>query len=276
MGKQKVIEQLIDKELSKDEFEIDISYTDYAKHAIEISQTNANNYDVIVSVGGDGSINEIARGLINTNCTLAIIPTGSGNGLARHLKIPLNLTKAVQLIKAGKTQKIDSIKINNEYFFCTAGTGFDAEVAWKFAEAPKRGFWTYTKIVTKSIFNYQPKEITIKNESSEKKYDKALFATFANANQFGNNVIISPKSKINDGQFRFVVIDKFPLLYYPVFGYYLLTRKLNNFKYYSEVIAKDLTIFISNNKIHIDGEPVDLGSQLKIEVIPESLNVIVP
>ncbi|MCB0400980.1 MAG: hypothetical protein KDD41_02775, partial [Flavobacteriales bacterium] len=230
--------------------------------------------DIIVAVGGDGSVNEIARGLINQPCTLAIIPTGSGNGLARHLNIPMNLSKALDRIKAGKAISIDSVQINNEYFFCTAGAGFDAYVGWKFATAKKRGFWSYTKIVMKSILSYQPQPIRIKVGEEEHRFDNPLFATCANANQFGNNVIISPRSVINDGHIRFIEIDKFPLIYYPVFGYYLLTKKLYNFKYYFEVKAKEITIFISNEDIHIDGEPVNLGNVLNIKVIPGSLNVI--
>ncbi len=214
--------------------------------------------------------------MINTNCALAIVPTGSGNGLARHLKIPLNLSKAVNLIKNGRVLKIDSISINNDYFFCTAGVGFDAYVGWKFAKAKKRGFWSYTKIVLSSIFSYQPSKLSVKENETIKEFEKPLLATFANANQFGNNVVISPKSKIDDGNIRFVIIEKFPFFYYPVFGYYLLTKKLNNFKYYSELKDKEITTFISNNKIHIDGEPVDLGDKLEIKVIPQSLKVIVP
>ncbi len=196
--------------------------------------------------------------------------------MARHLKIPLNLTKAVSLIKTGTIKKIDAVSINNDYFFCTAGAGFDAFVGWKFAEASKRGFWSYTKIVLNSISSYQPHPLNVKFDNTEKSFNTPLIATCANANQFGNNVVISPLSKINDGYVRFIVIDKFPLIYYPLFGYYLLTKKLNNFKYYSELKVKELTIFISEKKIHIDGEPVDLGEELRIKVLPKSLNVIVP
>lgn len=276
IGKQKVIEKLIDTEFDRSLFDIIINYTERSKHAIEISKNNAKNYDIIVAVGGDGSVNEIARGLLNSNTLLAIVPAGSGNGLARHLKIPLNLTKALKLIINGRKKKIDAIKVNDEYSFCTTGVGFDAFVSWKFSESKKRGFWTYTKISLKSLLNYQPAEYKVIADGKEEVFSDTIIATFANANQYGNNFIISPNSKINDGYIRLIVIKKFPFIYYPVFAYYLLTKKLNNFSYCTEIKAKEFTIFNLSNKIHIDGEPIEMNHKISLTVLPKSLNVIVP
>lgn len=276
MGKQKVIEKLIEGEFSTDNFDISIEYTRSAKHAIQISNNHVNNFNIIVAVGGDGSVNEIARGLINTNTKLAIIPTGSGNGLARHLNIPLDLKKALSLIKEGKITTIDSIKVNDEYFFCTAGIGIDAFISWKFAKAKKRGFWSYLKITINSFHKYKPKDYKFLINNVERDFKKVMLATVANANQFGNNVIISPNSIIDDGLVRLIIIKKFSFIYVPSFIYYLLAKKIHKFKYCEEFKTDQLTIFNDLYKIHLDGEPIETDKKIEIKTIPQSLKIIVP
>ncbi len=207
---------------------------------------------------------------------MAIIPTGSGNGLARHLKIPLNTKKAVELINRGNFKTIDSIKINDDYFFCTAGFGLDAYVSWKFARAQKRGFWSYVKITLQSVLNYKPKDYKIIVDKKEDQFNNAVLATFANANQYGNNFIISPNSVINDGYVRLIFVQKFPLIYTPVFAYFLLTKQLPKFKFTKEFIGKKITLINKKKKIHIDGEPIKMAKKINVKVIPASLKIIAP
>ena len=151
-GKQKVVEYLIEKFLDFSKFEITIKYTEKPKHAIEISKQSVTEYDIIVAVGGDGSVNEVAKALINSNAILGIIPTGSGNGLSRHLKIPMNLKKAVSNLNNLNIQEIDTATINGYHFLGTAGIGFDAHIGWKFSTAKKKRFLDILKNNLKRVF----------------------------------------------------------------------------------------------------------------------------
>lgn len=266
---------MINESIESKQFEVDIIYTQYAKHAKYLCNEKSAKYNRIVAVGGDGSVNEIAQGLINKNTALAIIPAGSGNGLARHLNIPLQLKRAIKVAFTGMPILIDSIKLNDEYFFCTAGLGFDADVSWEFAKTKKRGFWSYFKIVLKNYLKYTPKTFKVKINNQELEIKNKTIITIANASQYGNNIIIAPKAEINDGFVRLITIDKFPFIHLPAFTYYLLTKKINKFRFYEEYLAKEITIFSNNNQIHIDGEPVETDKNISINVIPQSLKVIV-
>ncbi|PJB15596.1 MAG: diacylglycerol kinase [Flavobacteriales bacterium CG_4_9_14_3_um_filter_32_8] len=276
IGKQKVVEHLIEYYLDKKQFDVDINYTQRHKHGEEISAENAGKYDIIVAVGGDGSVNQIGKQLIHTKTTLAIIPTGSGNGLARHLKIPLKIKKALLLINKGNTKLIDTVKINEAYFIGTAGVGFDAYISWKFSEAKKRGFWTYLKIALTGFLKYQPTNYIIHYDGKEKIIKKGWLVTFTNSSQYGNNVFISPNAIIDDGLIRLMIIQKFPLIYFPIFVVYFLLKQIHQFKFTTEIVSRKITLINPNIKIHIDGEPIIMGNKIEVEAMPQSLKVIVP
>ena len=160
VGRQKVIEELIDKYLDRTIFEYEISYTKAAKHATELAKEAAKrNVDIVVAVGGDGSVNEVSRGLIGTKTAMAIIPTGSGNGLARYLNISLNLKSAMTIINQCNIKTIDTIQLNNETFANVAGIGFDAHIGWEFAKFGKRGFSSYLKVITREFPKYKAQEL---------------------------------------------------------------------------------------------------------------------
>jgi diacylglycerol kinase family enzyme len=188
----------------------------------------------------------------------------------------MSLKKAIELINRGKTKAIDAIQINDDYFLGTAGVGFDAYISWKFDEAPTRGLWTYVKVAFKGFFNYKAQDYQLKFDGKEQSISKGMLVTFANSSQYGNNIEISPESSIDDGSVRLVTVKKFPILYLPSFAYYLLTKKVHKFKYTEEIKTDKITLINPKNKIHIDGEPIEMGNQLDIEVIPKSLNIIVP
>jgi diacylglycerol kinase family enzyme len=196
--------------------------------------------------------------------------------LARHLKIPLNIKNAISLINNGNTKLIDTIKINDDYFIGTAGVGFDAYISWEFAESKKRGFWTYLKIALTGFFKYQPSDYVIKYDGKEKTIKKGWLVTFTNSSQYGNNVIISPNSIIDDGYIRLICIRKFPIIYFPVFVFYFLIKRILKFKFTDEIISKKITLINPNTKIHIDGEPIIMDNKIELEVLPQSLKVLVP
>jgi len=205
---------------------------------------------------------------------MAIIPTGSGNGLARHLRIPLNLKKAVLLLNHHKILKIDTGKINNKIFIGVAGVGFDAHIGWLFSKSKKRGFLTYAKIALNEFFKYSENEYIIKigNETIKQ---KAFFITLANSNQFGNNVVISPKSNINDGYLRVIILKKFPFTQWLNFLIKIFNFRIDKFKYWEEYKTKKISIEAPTKVYHIDGEPIEMPLIVDVEIVPSSLNVII-
>lgn len=272
-GNNKTVELLIEKHLDKTIYLPTIIYTEKPKHAIEIVKKERDNFSVFVAVGGDGSVNEVALSLINTEKTIGIIPTGSGNGLARHLSISTNIKKAIETINQQKTKRIDTALINGVPFLGTAGTGFDAHIGWKFAAAKKRGFWTYVKITVKEYFNYKEANYFINIDGLETQ-EKALLITFANSNQYGNNAFVSPNSIIDDGFLRLIVLKKFPLYYSFLFAYKLFTKKFHTFNYVTELKGKNITIKAAKKELHIDGEPFLLDNELTLSINHKSLTVI--
>lgn len=276
IGRQKIIERLIDEHLDRTIFEYEIAYTKAAKHAIELAKDAASRkIDIIVAVGGDGSVNETAKGLVNTDSSLAIIPTGSGNGLARHLKIPLDLKKAMQVINRGKEQKIDTINLNDETFVNVAGIGFDAHIGWEFARFGKRGFSSYVKVIMREFPKYKAQdfELTIDGKTLTQ---NAYLISFANGSQWGNNAYIAPTADISDGIMDIAILRDFKLMNGLAIGYHLFKKTLHKSHYLEVIKAKEVIVKQPGIIAHIDGEPIEAGNELKIKVNPLSLKVIVP
>ena len=149
------IPSLIEKYLNHDCFDYEIAKTAYAGHAVELAtKAKDEGIDIVVAIGGDGTVNEVARAVVHSNTALGIIPCGSGNGLARHLMLPMNVAKAIQIINEAEIHLLDYGIINDHPFFCTCGMGFDAFISHKFAEAGKRGPITYVENVLKGGLQY--------------------------------------------------------------------------------------------------------------------------
>jgi len=187
-----------------------IIFTEYPGHAHDIAtEMVRQGITTIVAVGGDGTVNEVASALVKTNCRLGIIPAGSGNGLARHLGIPLQVPEALELILHHRIQNIDAGKVNGKYFFCTCGTGFDASVGKKFSRDSRRGMLSYVRATIHQYINYSPKSYTLKTSNKKVKL-KAFLVTFANSGQYGNNAYIAPNAVIDDGMLDLCILRPFP------------------------------------------------------------------
>jgi diacylglycerol kinase (ATP) len=276
IGKQKVIEKLIDRHLNRALYDYEIAYTKAAKHATEIArQAAANNFNIAVAVGGDGSVNEIAKGLIGTATAIALIPTGSGNGLARHLKIPLNLKKAMEIINNGKETYIDSIQFNDETFVNIAGIGFDAHIGWEFSKFGKRGFSSYLRIIMREFANYKAQdfELIIDGKSVHK---NAYLISFANGSQWGNNAYIAPLADVADGVMDIAILKKISLKNGIPIGYKLFKKTLHQSSYLEIIKAKEVIVKQTKAIAHIDGEPIEIDKTIHIKVNPLSLKIIVP
>jgi len=240
---------------------------DFAKKALGQGATR------IIAVGGDGTINEVASVLVGKSIALGIIPVGSGNGLARHLNIPLNYKKAFQKALVGATIKIDVGHINNRPFFCTAGVGFDAAVAHRFANSKGRGLLNYIKATIITLFKYKPIQVSINNAPVENIFSLSI----ANANQFGNNAFISPFSNIQDGQLELVKIGILNKWQAGIIAVRLFKKSIHHSNDVHIIACKTASIYYAKNApIHIDGENLVTDNQLlNITISPLALNVIV-
>lgn len=276
VGRQKVIEKLIDEKLDRSLFDYEIAYTKAAKHAIELSKDAAlRKVDIVVAVGGDGSVNEVSKGLINTATAIAIIPTGSGNGLARHLNIPLHLKKAMEVINAGKQTSIDTIQMNEETFANVAGVGFDAHIGWEFAKFGKRGFSSYVKVIIRELPRYKAQdfELIIDGKSTIK---NAYLMSFANGSQWGNNAYIAPTADVSDGLMDIAILKDFNFMNAIAIGYRMFNKSLDKSSFMEVIKTKEVLVKQKGIIAHIDGEPIEVGNEIRIKVNPLSLKVIVP
>ena len=276
IGRQKVIEKLIDQHLNRTLFDYEIVFTKAAKHATEFArQAAADNFNIVVAVGGDGSVNEVAKGLISSNTALAIIPTGSGNGFARHLKISLDLKKAMDSINAAKEILIDTVQFNDETFVNIAGVGFDAHIGWEFSKYGKRGFSSYLKVTLRELpkFKTQDFELIIDGKSLSK---KAFLITFANGSQWGNNAYIAPLAGATDGLMDITVLKKISIFNVFSIAYRLFNKTLQLSPHVEIIKTKEVFVKQHNTIAHIDGEPIEIGKLISVKVNPLSLRVIVP
>jgi len=277
IGKQKDVGRVISERLDKTRFTYSVVHTDKPGDAVEISRRAAEEgVEVVVAVGGDGTVNETATGLIGTATALAIIPAGSGNGLARHLKIPISIKRAIDIINRGNILKIDTATINDQLFVNVAGVGFDASIARKFARAGKRGFSTYLRITSDTYKNYEPKQYTLVVDGKVIKR-RALFISFANSSQFGNNTSIDPAASINDGFIDVCIVGKMPYWKAIFLSPLLFLGKFDQTRYVEIIRAKEVVLKRKKGKnIHLDGDPKIMGNELTMKINPLSLNVLVP
>lgn len=276
-GKNNPLEKYIEERFGNPDFSYKIVHTERPGHATDLSKTAvAEGTDIIVAVGGDGTVNETARAIIGTECALGIIPTGSGNGLARHLKLPFNIKKAIDNIGVGKFIKIDTATLDDKVFLSMAGVGYDAHVAKKFAKAGKRGFLTYFKIVSSDYKGYKPRKYKLILDGKTIKRT-AFMVSFANSNQFGNNTSIDPNAKLDDGYIDVCIVRKVPMIRLPFVLPLLFIGKFDKTFYIEIIRAKTITIKRKKGKaIHLDGDPYDSGKQFEIKIYPLSLKIIVP
>lgn len=258
----------------------EIKLTEKAGHAIELSeQVKQNKNYVVVSVGGDGSLNEIGRGLVGGKASIGIIPVGSGNGLARHLGISLNVTSALQQLLSEKEIKMDVGFLNDQPFLVTAGIGFDAEVAYNFAKRKTRGLLGYVKETIKLYPGYTANMYKITSPEIETTV-KAFSITIANSSQYGNDAVIAHEARVDDGLLDLCVIKSYPKVFGPQIGLNLFIKNLHNSKFYETIKTKSITIESSDLhktcNIHIDGESIRTNYPVTIRIQEGAIRLVVP
>lgn len=267
-----LIEQVIDPE----RFDSEIIRTEYAGHASVIAaQCAAEGVDICVAVGGDGTVNEVARSLVHSQTALGIIPCGSGNGLARHLCLPMDTRGALEIINMGKTDLFDYGTINNQPFFCTCGMGFDAFISLKFAKSGKRGLTTYVENVLKEGLSYKPDTYIVQDETGKHRYQAFLIAC-ANAAQYGNNAYIAPGASMQDGVMDVIVMEPFNVLEAPALAADLFAKTLDNNSHVKRFQARHIHIHREHpGAVHFDGDPVHMDKEIDIEIKALGLKVVI-
>jgi YegS/Rv2252/BmrU family lipid kinase len=261
--------------LNRDKFIRSYSHSQYAGHAKEIAKKAVeNNTDVVVAVGGDGTINEIASQLVNTKTALAIVPCGSGNGLARDLKIPLDYKNAILQMNDFQTKKIDAGICNGQFFFSLTGVGYDAKVAYDFNRSKKRKFLGYAWAILKDFFSAHEQQYEIELDQ-EKISGKYFFVTIANCSQWGYGVKVAPDAKLDDGVFNVTLCKKPSLLFIVPFIIKLLSGKIDTSKYCTIKTSKKVSIN-SNNEFyyHLDGDAKGATQRIEVAVLPRALKVV--
>lgn len=273
------VEAAVERHIDRERFDFRIVYTEYAGHAAELARAATDDHvDIVVAVGGDGTVNEVARSLVHTSTALGIIPCGSGNGLARHLHIPLDPVAAVKLINRGVIRRLDYGRINGQPFFCTCGVGFDAFISMKFAEAGKRGLATYMEKTLIEGLNYRPEtyRLTIDGDEGKTEQYNAFLIACANASQYGNNAYIAPHASMEDGLLDVTILEPFNVLEAPTIVMQLFSKTLSKNSHVKTFQTKRLRIErTQTGAAHCDGDPFDTTAIIDVELIPNEFNVVV-
>ncbi len=276
VGRQKKIEQLLENNLDRDLFDYQIRYTEYIHHGTTLAREGAmQGFDIITAVGGDGSVNDVIAGIHGSDATLGIIPCGSGNGLARCMRIPLTPALAIRVLNQDNPGTIDTITLNDKFFVASiAGVGFDAFIARLMKSAKVRGFSAYLNLILREYPSYESKDYHLVVDGRE--YDrKAWFITFANSNQFGYNAAVAPKAKLDDGLIDISIVDKIPI------EHAAITTPLvyaNHFELSQHVeMLKAHEVWVAGNVdkwVNIDGEGENVGNELHFVNHQQSLKIM--
>lgn len=232
--------------------------------------------DTVIAVGGDGTVNEVARGLMGTGKTLGIIPCGSGDGLALHLGLSHRLYRTLRIIKRGKTKPLDAASINGRLFFSVCGVGFDAKVSEKYAKSGKRGLASYLEQAFIIWKDYEPERYTL--EIDGRTWSKeAVLITIGNSDQWGNGAKVTPLADSSDGELDITIVDRFNSIEIPKLAFRLMTGTIDSDYRVHCYRGKQITISRkSEGPAHVDGEWFNTGRVIDIKVIPHALNVIIP
>lgn len=271
------VPEILDRIIDKDKFNLTLRFTQRQGHATELTQVAIlNGFHGVIAVGGDGTINEVASALCDSDTALGIIPCGSGNGLARHLGVPVNIEKAIQVLNADNVESLDYCTVNDIPFFCTCGVGFDAHVSEKFAQSHKRGALSYVQNTLIEYLKYRPQKYTIEM-GDEIVTEEAFLIACGNASQYGNNAFITPGASMHDGLIDVTVIHPFTPLDTAIMSVLLFTRhidqdiNINTYRTDELVIKRD-----KPGVMHIDGDPVMMDVDLHIKCHKGGIKILLP
>lgn len=270
------IRQSIGRNIDTNKYTYQVRYTEYAGHAEVIAREAAEaGIDIAVAVGGDGTVNEVARALIHTNTALGIIPCGSGNGLARHLQLPMDPEGAISMINAGNIKDLDYGTMNGSPFFCTCGMGFDAFISMKFANSGKRGLISYIENTLRETLTYKPDTYTLRFDDQQVQ-QRAFVIACANASQYGNNAFIAPSASMSDGLMDITVLEPFTAIEAPQLALQLFNGTLGTNSRVKTFKAKKVSITrTGDDPVHVDGDPLNTGKSIEVEIHSKGIKMVV-
>ncbi len=270
------LDEIIQENLDCNKYDYKIRYTEFAGHAKQLgSEAKDEEYDIVASVGGDGTINEIAQSLVNSNCNLLVVPGGSGNGLAMHLGMGRNIGKCIANIESYKTHKIDSCRVNEDFFINVAGVGFDAIVAHRIKEQKRRGILMYIREFFKGLKDLKaiPMRISIDDKVIEGKF---INVVAANASMYGYGFSIAPLADLEDGLFDLIMIKEAPKWKYFIHAYRFLTRSLHKAPFVDLIKTRNLNVELLEDVTYfqIDGEERLAERILNFNINQMSLSIL--
>ncbi len=274
---QRHIRNSVDKYLNHKRFEYGFSFTERSQHAMELAeQAIADGFEIIVAVGGDGSINEVASAVMGTDASLAIVPAGSGNGLAMHLGYGRGVDEAIKKINTAEEQVIDVGLMNGKPFFNIAGIGFDGLVSNLMKGSNWRGFIPYFLNSVKAGLQYTPRECRIETDDRVLT-EKCFIISIANGPMWGYNFQIAPDARLDDGLFEVVLLKDAPKWQYFAAVPATLTGKIYDADFVEHITTSRVKIISEGeNYIHLDGEGTILTGELEFEIKPKALKILVP
>lgn len=270
------VPDLVERHLDHERFAYEIWRTEHAGHATDLARrASREGVDCVVAVGGDGTVNEVGRALVGTETAMGILPCGSGNGLARHLRIPLDIRRAIEVINAGEVHMLDYGTINDHAFFCTCGVGFDAFISEKFAASTRRGLLTYMENTLRSGLQYRPETYIIEDRDGEESC-RAFLIACANASQYGNDAYIAPYASMKDGLFDVVVMEPFNAIEAPQVALQLFNGTLPRNSHVKTFKTSHLRIRRAHEGVaHYDGDPFLTEAEIDVRLHSRAFRVVV-
>ncbi len=271
------LDRMVIDSLSPLGWEVEVVYTKGHGDATRLALSAIEKKcDAVLAAGGDGTINETAAALCGTGVVLGILPCGSGNGLARHLGIPIDLREGLKVIHENHPTDIDYATVNDRKFFCTCGVGFDAAVSAAFARKKTRGKFTYLQSTFETYATYEPEFYTIR-ANGKKLTEKAFLVAVCNASQYGNNAYIAPSASINDGLLDVTIIHAGNTLSTALVGVDMMTGMIER-NMLIQTFRTDNIIIERERRgpSHLDGEPLEMDDCLDIRCHHNGLRVFTP
>lgn len=272
------MEEHVKRYLPSSQYDVAIKHLEYLGHGTDLAKEAVDQgVHTVIAVGGDGSINEIAQGLVGSSTALAIVPRGSGNGLARALKIPLDVAKSLQLVAANKQLPMDVGYANDYLFLSNAGVGFDALIADQFRHSKKRGLVNYARLVIGHFMRYKPVAYDMKIDGGDVKVP-AFLLTVANGNQFGYEFKIAPSASVFDGLLDICIVK--PVHFWDLLPISIrsLAGNIHKSRYMQHERGKDVIVSSQAlESLQVDGDAVELkGKVVRFRIVPAALRIIVP
>lgn len=269
------VPQMVEQYLDRNRYDIAVCYTQYAGHAYELAKDAVERgIDVVVAVGGDGTVNEVGRALLHTGTAMGVVPCGSGNGFARHLGIPIGVKKAIEFINAAEPVDIDYGKINGHPFFCSCGMGFDAVVSNDFAKGKNRGMLNYIRHSLLDWVRYKPETYVVETGDVKESFEAFVIAC-GNASQYGNNAYITPFASMRDGLITASILSPFNAFEVPLMATHLFTHTFDESTHVTTLAAPWIRIKREKpGPVHFDGEPCEMEQELLIEMVAGGIKVL--